>query len=183
MRRYPYSAALSSIQGPGYSSVRARSTLTGRDECEIFLISLGSIMSRGSDQDKDRLTRKLQQHRPGASAYGDVRGAQDTIRIGANSAESLVDRDNSLMELVQPDPDLPRYTAKLKERGDRLGFVPGYRYEEIGNSPPAFRCLLTFRDYTFEGVGGSMKRAKHEASRDACRVLGIPVREITSNRV
>lgn len=183
MRNYPYSAALSSIQESEYSSVRATSTLTGRDECEIFLISLGSIMSRGSDQDKDRLARKLQQHHPGPSAYGDNHGAQDTIRIGANSAVSPVDRDNSLMGLVQPDPDLPRYTARLKERGDRVGFVPGYRYEEIGNCPPAFRCVLTFRDYTFEGVGGSMKRAKHEASRDACRVLGIPVREVRSNRV
>lgn len=167
---------LASLHESGFSNTDSVSALTGSDEPELFLSILGSIMSRGSSEEKQKLRQELQQYQCGRSISGRIRRPQETTRSTASATRSTIHQDNSLMEAEHADPDLPRYTAKLKEAGDKVGFVPRYRFEEMSGDSPAFRSVLAFRDRVFEGTGSSMKRAKHEASKKACRSLGVKIR-------
>jgi len=85
--------------------------------------------------------------------------------------EPMVDR--MTLSVREPDPDLPKYSSVLKEKGDVAGFIPSYNYQNVSQVPPVFKAVVSFQDYVFEGKGRTKQLAKHEASREACRFLRI----------
>lgn len=70
--------------------------------------------------------------------------------------------------------DLSKYTSLLKEYGDYHSEKPNWVERDIStNDHPRFSCRLTFHGVTAEGTGRQKKYARHEASFNACRQLGL----------
>lgn len=87
-----------------------------------------------------------------------------TIRNAFTPGEVPTSEDN---------PELPRYTMALKERGDVDDFEPEYDISTLSLVPPRFKAVVCVGRSSYEGHSNTKKKAKHLASKSACLGLGI----------
>ncbi|KAL4983994.1 hypothetical protein BDW68DRAFT_190838 [Aspergillus falconensis] len=73
----------------------------------------------------------------------------------------------------RPDVEIWRYTSRLWEEAQRYCEIPEVDDEMISSFPTRYRCAVKFRGRRGEGEASSKKQAKHIASKDVCRQLGI----------
>lgn len=76
---------------------------------------------------------------------------------------------------TQNDKRLAYYSMALKEHGDTIGREPRYDIEPSSVHPSQFRARVSVNGSIFDGEASTKKQAKHLASKEACRALGIAV--------
>lgn len=76
---------------------------------------------------------------------------------------------------IQNDRRLAYYSMALKEHGDTIGREPRYDIEPSSVHPSQFRARVSVNGCSFDGEASTKKQAKHLASQEACRALGIAV--------
>lgn len=66
-----------------------------------------------------------------------------------------------------------KYTSRLMEYGQEKNVLPTYEYSTISQTPSMFRCRVRFQGINTSATASSKKSAKHQASFNACKMLGI----------
>jgi hypothetical protein len=74
--------------------------------------------------------------------------------------------------MSSPD-DKSRYTSRLMEYGQEKHVLPTYEYSTISQTPSMFRCRVRFQGINTSATASSKKLARHQASFNACKMLGI----------
>jgi hypothetical protein len=72
-----------------------------------------------------------------------------------------------------PQQDKSRYTMALMEHGQKTGAVPAYEFAILSQTPPSHRCYLNIQGISTSATASTRKEAKHQASSNACQILGI----------
>ena len=77
--------------------------------------------------------------------------------------------------VISSADDKSRYTSRLMEYGQEKSVLPVYEYATISptGTPSIFRCRVRFQGIDTNASASSKKSAKHEASFNACNMLGI----------
>jgi len=75
--------------------------------------------------------------------------------------------------LMSSPDEKSRYTSRLMEYGQEKHVLPTYEYSTISQTPSMFRCRVKFPGINTSAVASSKKLARHEASYNACKMLGI----------
>ena len=78
----------------------------------------------------------------------------------------------NLIPLPSTD-DKSRYTSRLMEYGQERHVLPTYEYSTISQTPSNFQCRCRFQGINTSATASSKKLAKHQASFNACKKLGI----------
>jgi hypothetical protein len=134
--------------------------------------------SQGSEDEGSVIRTHSQNNAPetGNLENPDERGVeisgQQTIQTGL---EQEVEHLNNHVPQVEDTGDNSHYTTALKEHGDQIGVLPGYDYERISFVPPSFRARVVFKEIKVTGEGKTKKQAKHQASKEAWILLGLPL--------
>lgn len=139
------------------------------------MVLIGSVVRNKSNQERQTILRLIR-------TYIDLKDSRNS-RIShsvATSSSSEVETVTEPMPLPTPEyeSDLCKYTSVLKEKGDIAGFVPKYNFQNISQTPqtpPNFKAVVSFWEYVFEGSGRTKNQAKHEASKEACKSLGLRI--------
>lgn len=113
---------------------------------EILLSHIGVIVRQGSSDEKRLLRYAVRKFSHGRN----VDGQKEDVQL-----------------------DLSRFTTVLKEYGDHIGELPKYTSRPLSQEPPLFKYTVTLKGVKGEGTGRTMKKAKHQASKDACERLGL----------
>lgn len=72
-----------------------------------------------------------------------------------------------------PQQDKSRYTMALMEHGQKTGVFPAYEFAILSQAPPSHRCYLNVQGIRTSATASTVKEAKHQASFNACQMLGI----------
>lgn len=71
--------------------------------------------------------------------------------------------------------ELPRYTTALKEYDDRSDSIIEWSEKQLSLSPLCWMARVIVDGAAFEATAGNKKKAKHRASRSACKSLSIEI--------
>jgi len=135
-----------------------------------LLILIGSVMRYNSSEAMEKLLQLL---RANSETRQSSRSGTQNLPVHKEIPEKEPLANRMTLPKREPDPDLPKYSSILKEKGDVAGFVPIYNYQNVSQIPPIFKAVVSFENYAFDGKGRTKQQAKHEASREACRFLNI----------
>lgn len=169
MASFPYSDTLTKLQldhATGNKSSLPRSKGSHFTDCVTML---GAVALKHKDDGKwvEGYMPGKRFGRLGGDPYGPgASPIDDTLAV--RSPSTSVRRS-----LSEDDPELPRYTMTLKERGDVDGFEPEYDISTLSLIPPRFKAVICLGKSSYEGQASTKKRAKHLASKNACLSLGI----------
>lgn len=75
--------------------------------------------------------------------------------------------------VVSSPDDKSRYTSRLMEYGQEKHVLPTYEYSTISQTPSMFRCRVKFQGVNTSATASTKKNARHQASFNACKMLGI----------
>lgn len=134
--------------------------------------------SQGSEDESSIIQTPSQNNAPEIEnlEHPDERGveisSQQTVQPGLEQEVGHLDNHAPQGEDME---DNSRYTAALKEHGDQTGVLPGYDYERISFTPPSFRARVVFKEINATGEGKTKKLARHQASKEAWILLGLPL--------
>ena len=131
--------------------------------------------SQGSEDESSVIKTPSQNNAPetGNLEHPDERGVeisgQQTVQTGLEQEVEHLDNHAPQGE------DISQYTTALKEHGDQVGALPEYHYERISLMPPSFRARVVFKEINATGEGKTKKQARHQASKEAWILLGLPL--------
>jgi hypothetical protein len=104
-----------------------------------------------------------------------------------HSAESLSETNGiaqnrpALQPLANPAPasrasvDMHRYTSVLNEHATLQGERLTYKKEQLSFSPSSWQCTAIFGQISGVGTGRNSTQAKHEASKQICKLIDLMV--------
>ncbi len=144
-------------------------------ERQRFVTAVGAVVCSGTEPEKRILRSTLRgRYREHESATSRVSfrstswmpPPRDTEKSSPNMSEHASNMENN-----------SRYATMLKEHLDAVGSAACYQVDPVTHNPPWFRATLTVDGRTFQGVGRSKDKARHDAARRACERLQIVSRE------
>lgn len=133
-------------------------------------------MLRGSEQEQLLLKQVLRQHELPIQASARTANRQEVAKPASEMSDPSAMHQGSQVEAGQEDPDLPKYTTKLKEKCDKNGDRPVYTYTETDEVYLKHKCALALRGFTFVGKASTKRDARHEASKEACKYMHVTIR-------
>lgn len=159
-------------QAHGFQSPLSDAYLRQGQPSTALMVLIGHIIRT---QPREQIQDLLRLLRQSLSPKQDS-GFSDTSVVDENDRRSAdADSLKEWMPLKAPrqEADISKYTSILKEKGDVAGFMPQYNCKQITLMPSLWKAVVSFQDYVFEGSGRSKQQAKHVASREACKALGL----------
>ena len=93
----------------------------------------------------------------------------NTLHFTVSGITGILHQQN----LITSPDDKSRYTSRLMEYGQKKHVLPTYEYSTISQTPSNFRCRVRLQGINTSATAPSKKLAKHQASFNACNMLGI----------
>lgn len=121
---------------------------TNLDHRQALLSQIGMVVRQGSGKERRLILRAIRKFKIGKSIKAQRKGTPS---------------------------DISRFTILLHEYGAHSGETPKYTSEVLSYDPPLFKQQVKLRRVKGEGTGRTMRTAKHQASREACKRLGLKV--------
>jgi len=172
---YTYPQALEACEGQGLASPESNTYEHQGNHRTALMILIGSVIRNKTNEERQILLHLI---RTNINLNGSRNSRLN--HSAASSRSSAVETVTEPMPLPTPEyeSDLCKYTSVLKEKGDVAGFVPKYNFKNVSQTPqtpPNFKAVVSFWEYVFEGSGRTKNQAKHEASKEACKSLGLRI--------
>jgi hypothetical protein len=161
MTDFPYALRMQTLREQGTSD---RLPL-GDNAFGQYVTTLGALLlsdNDGSDADIELLLS------------GERGGATESVPLSQGLRDThFPPTSNQSQDLGVANTEIPRFTMALKEYGDISGNLPLYQIHQMSMVPPLFRAQVTVRGRDFSETASTKRLAKHLASRQACRSLGV----------
>ncbi|KAK5943132.1 hypothetical protein PMZ80_004138 [Knufia obscura] len=169
---FPYQRAMQAFGEHRLFNLEANTYVRQGQYRTALMTLIGSTVRSNASDWKRKLLQLIRAH-IGIGHNLQVPAGRTAVKSKTSEAGDMTER----MPLAIPvqEPDLWKYTSILKEKGDVAGFVPQYNFRNVSQTPPLFTAVVSFEDYVFEGSGRTKQLAKHQASKEACKSLGLQI--------